>query len=60
MEKPAAIGVLVGLLLALAATTGGFGGLVLAVALGAVGLLVGLQVQGTIDLRAIVRSGSRG
>ncbi|MBM7366140.1 hypothetical protein [Gordonia hydrophobica] len=60
MDKPATIGVLVGLLLALAATTGGFGGFLLAVGLGAVGLLVGLQLQGTIDVRALVRSGSRG
>ncbi|WP_026918074.1 hypothetical protein [Gordonia shandongensis] len=60
MSKTAMIGLLTGLLLALAATTGGFGGFVLAVVLGAVGLLVGLQADGTIDVRAIVRNRNRG
>ncbi|ALG86035.1 hypothetical protein [Gordonia phthalatica] len=60
MNNAATIGLLAGLLLALAAITGGIGGFLLAAAFGAVGLLVGLQIQGTIDLRAIVRSSSRG
>ncbi|AUH67589.1 MULTISPECIES: hypothetical protein [Gordonia] len=60
MTKAATIGLFAGLLLALAATTGGFGGLILALILGAVGLIVGLQVDGTIDVRAIARGRSRG
>lgn len=60
MTSPATIGLLAGLLLALAATTGGIGGFLLAAAFGGVGLLAGLQLQGTIDVRAIVRSSSRG
>jgi len=60
MNRYAVIGLIAGLLLAIATTTGGFGGLVLAVVLGAVGLLAGLQADGTIDLRAVVRSRGRG
>ncbi|EGD54941.1 hypothetical protein [Gordonia neofelifaecis] len=60
MSRTATIGLLAGLLLALAATTGGIGGLILAIVLGTVGLLAGLQVDGSIDVRAIVRSRSRG
>lgn len=56
----AAIGLIGGLLLALAATTGGLGGLVLALVLGAVGLVAGLHIDGTIDLRAVARSRNRG
>lgn len=54
------IGLFVGLLLALAMTTGGFGGLILAVVLGAIGLVIGLQRDGAIDLGAVIRSRSRG
>lgn len=60
MNNAATVGLLAGLLLTLAATTGGIGGFVLALVLGGVGLLAGLQIQGTIDLRAVVRSSSRG
>lgn len=54
------IGLFVGLLLALAAIAGGFWGLVLAVVFGLVGLVVGLQADGRLDLTAIVRSRGRG
>lgn len=45
-----------GLLLALAVTTGGFGGFVLALVLGGIGLALGLQRDGAIDLGALLRS----
>lgn len=60
MGNNAVIGLFVGLLLALAVTTGGFGGFVLAVLLGAIGLAVGLQRDGTVDLSALLRSRNRG
>lgn len=60
MGNNATIGLFVGLLLALAATTGGFGGFVLALLLGVVGLTLGLQRDGAIDLGALLRSRNRG
>ncbi|WP_431309465.1 DUF2273 domain-containing protein [Gordonia sesuvii] len=56
----AVIGLFAGLMLALAATTGGLGGFVVAVLLGTVGVLAGLQLDGVIDVRAVVRSRNRG
>lgn len=56
----AVIGLFAGLLLALAATTGGIGGFALAVVLGGVGLVLGLHREGTIDLGALLRSRGRG
>lgn len=44
-------GILVGVLLALTAIFGGFGGLVLAVVLGAIGGVVGAHFGGDIDVR---------
>ncbi|MGV9713573.1 DUF2273 domain-containing protein [Gordonia sp. NPDC003424] len=60
MPNNATIGLFVGLLLALAVTTGGFGGFILAVLFGAVGLAVGLQRDGTVDLGVLLRSRNRG
>ncbi|GAA1480854.1 hypothetical protein GCM10009624_12940 [Gordonia sinesedis] len=60
MGNNATIGLIAGLLLAVAATTGGFGGFVLAVVLGVIGLALGLQRDGTIDLGALLRSRNRG
>ncbi|KQR99670.1 hypothetical protein ASG12_02425 [Williamsia sp. Leaf354] len=60
MNNNATIGLIVGLLLAIAATTGGFGGFILAIVLGAVGLAVGLHRDGTIDLSGLLRSRNRG
>lgn len=60
MDRFATIGLIAGLLLAVAAAIGGWGALVLAVVLGAAGLVAGLQADGVIDLRAVARSRSRG
>ena len=46
----AAIGLFAGLLLALIAAVGGFSMFLLAVVLGAVGVVVGLAVDGSLDL----------
>ena len=56
MSYPIA-GMLAGLLLAIAATTGGFGGFVLALVFGAVGLLVAGQLSGQFDVRNITKNG---
>ncbi|GAC01722.1 hypothetical protein GONAM_32_00460 [Gordonia namibiensis NBRC 108229] len=56
----AMIGMFVGLLLALAAVAGGLAGFLLALALGALGLVLGLNRDGTIDLGALLRSRGRG
>nr|WP_223204709.1 DUF2273 domain-containing protein [Gordonia jinghuaiqii] len=50
----------VGLILALAAIAGGLGGFLLAVVLGACGLVLGLNRDGTIDVGALLRSRGRG
>lgn len=55
----AVIGLLAGLLLAIAATAG-FGAFLLAVVLGIVGLGVGAQLDGSLDLKALVPGRSRG
>jgi len=60
MINNATLGLFAGLLLAIAANTGGFGGFVLAVLLGAVGLTLGLQRDGVVDLGALLRSRNRG
>ena len=59
MSRPV-IGLFVGLLLALAALIGGFWGLVLAIVFGLVGVVIGLQADGRLDLAAVVRSRGRG
>ncbi|WP_132992644.1 DUF2273 domain-containing protein [Gordonia zhaorongruii] len=56
----AVIGLFAGLLLAIAAATGGFWGFILAVLLGVVGLVLGLHRDGVVDLGALLRSRSRG
>ncbi len=60
MPQNAVVGMIAGLLLAIAAITGGFGGFVLALVLGAIGVLAGLQRDGVIDVRDVVRSRNRG
>lgn len=60
MGNNATIGLFAGLLLALAVTTGGFGGFVLALVLGAVGLALGLQRDGVVDLGALLKNRNRG
>ncbi|MBY4574008.1 DUF2273 domain-containing protein [Gordonia paraffinivorans] len=56
----ALIGMFVGLLLALALIAGGINGLLAALAFGAVGLILGLNRDGTVDLGALLRSRGRG
>ncbi|HET7474491.1 MAG TPA: DUF2273 domain-containing protein [Dermatophilaceae bacterium] len=48
------IGLLVGLLLGVAAAAGGFGGFLIALVLGVVGYLVGGHYDGEIDLGKLV------
>jgi hypothetical protein len=52
-------GLLAGILLAVAATTGGVGGFLLALVLGAVGLAVAGQLAGELDLTALRRGRER-
>lgn len=54
------VGLLTGLLLALAGIIGGFSGFVLALFLGAVGLAVGAHFDGRLDLSSLLRSRGRG
>ncbi|OZC57349.1 DUF2273 domain-containing protein [Rhodococcus sp. 14-2470-1a] len=54
------VGLLTGLLLALAGIIGGFSGFVLALFLGAVGLAVGAHFDGRLDLTSLLRSRGRG
>lgn len=56
----ATLGLFAGLLLAIAGATGGFGGFLFAVALGALGLALGAHRDGTIDLGALLRGRGRG
>jgi hypothetical protein len=55
-----AIGLFAGLLLALVAAVGGFDMFMLAVVLAAVGVLVGLVVDGRLDLSGLVAGRRRG
>lgn len=54
------IGMIAGLLLAIAATTGGFGGFLLALLFGLVGYLVAGQLSGKLDLSALFRGKNSG
>ncbi len=56
----AAIGMIAGILLVLAATTGGATGFLFALVLGTIGLVVGAHLDGSIDLSAILRGRGRG
>lgn len=53
------VGLFAGLLLALAGTTGGFGGFLLALVLGVAGYLLGAQKDGSVDLGALVPNNNR-
>ncbi|GAA1906550.1 hypothetical protein GCM10009737_04160 [Nocardioides lentus] len=53
------IGLLAGLLLAIAIAVGGFSGFLLALVLGAAGYVIGGQLDGELDVTAMVR-GRRG
>jgi uncharacterized membrane protein YeaQ/YmgE (transglycosylase-associated protein family) len=54
------IGLLAGLLLAIAAIVGGFNGFLLAFVLGAVGWLVGAVLSGEVDLGSMRSGRGRG
>ncbi|BCN45446.1 hypothetical protein RE943_36350 [Prescottella equi] len=54
------MGLIAGLLLALAGILGGFSGFVFAVLLGAVGMAIGAHRDGHLDLGALLRSRGRG
>jgi len=54
------IGLIAGLLLAIAAAAGGFSGFLVAVVLGAVGYLVGGHLDGEVDLGSLVGRRDRG
>lgn len=54
------IGLIAGLLLAIAVVAGGFPGFILAVALGALGYLVGGHFDGELDLRQVLGRRGRG
>ncbi|MGF0115038.1 DUF2273 domain-containing protein [Promicromonospora sp. Marseille-Q5078] len=60
MNNLTAIGLVAGLLLALAVTTGGFLGFLLAIVLGGVGLAVGAHLDGRLDLGALLGGRRRG
>lgn len=53
------LGLIAGLLLAIAVVAGGFTGLLLGLVFGAAGYLVGGHLDGQVDLRALLR-GRRG
>ncbi|WP_197379924.1 hypothetical protein [Mycolicibacterium mengxianglii] len=54
------VGLLAGLLLAIAVAAGGFTGLLIAIILGTAGYLIGAHRDGEIDLAAVVRGRGRG
>ncbi|AYJ50915.1 DUF2273 domain-containing protein [Rhodococcus sp. P1Y] len=54
------VGLLTGLLLALAGIIGGFSAFVLALFLGAVGVAIGAHLDGRLDLTSVLRSRGRG
>lgn len=54
------IGLLAGILLGVAAAADGFTGFLVALVLGIVGLLVGSQLDGNLDLRTLLRGRGRG
>ena len=56
----AAIGLIAGLLLAVAAAAGGFTGFLVALVLGAVGFAIGAYRDGTLDLESLTRGRGRG
>ena len=53
-------GVIVGILLTLSWTTGGFPFFLVAILLGAIGGLIGAQIEGKIDVRAMFTNRGRG
>ncbi|MDN5757819.1 MAG: DUF2273 domain-containing protein [Tomitella sp.] len=56
----AAVGLIAGILLIIAGTTGGIIGFLLALILGGIGFAIGAHRDGTIDLAAVLRTRGRG
>lgn len=54
------VGLIAGLLLAIAGILGGFSGFVFAVLLGGLGMAIGAHRDGHVDLGALLRSRGRG
>lgn len=54
------VGLLAGLLLAIAITTGGVGGFFIAVVLGVLGYIIGGHFDGEVDLSQLLGRGRRG
>lgn len=54
------VGLLTGLLLGVAAAAGGFWGFLIALVLGAVGLVIGAHRDGALDLGELMRGRGRG
>ncbi len=59
MMNATALGLLTGLILGLAAVMGGFSGFLLALVLGAIGLVVGRVLDGELDLGQILSGKGR-
>lgn len=57
MMNATAIGLLTGLILGLAAVIGGFSGFLLALVLGAIGLVIGRVLDGELDLSRLSGKG---
>ncbi|GAA3029134.1 hypothetical protein [Actinokineospora globicatena] len=57
--NPTTTGVLVGVALGFAAAFGGFGAFILVLLLGAAGLVVGMVLDGTLDVSALAGRGRR-
>jgi len=55
-----ALGLLVGLLLGIAAAVGGFGAFLLALVLGVLGYIIAGALDGQIDVSALLRGRGRG
>jgi hypothetical protein len=55
-----ALGLLVGLLLGIAAAVGGFGAFLLALVLGVLGYIIAGALDGEIDVSALLRGRGRG
>ena len=53
------IGIFIGIFLAIAAILGVFGGFLLALGFAVIGLVVGAQIEGRVDLGSMVQAGRR-
>lgn len=57
--SPSMVGILAGLLLGVAAAAGGFIGFLVALVLGAIGFVIGGQVEGRFDVVGLLRGRRR-